>query len=80
MISDSGKHSGFGYPNIRIPVEITIPDLSRLQTAQDDLVKPSMSSSLEIGKFPGIPPHKGSWYSVVDNKFSDTTGGTPGIL
>ena len=50
-----------------------IPDLSHLQAAQDDLaVKPSMSSSLEIGKFPGIPPHKGSWYSVVDNKFSQT--------
>ena len=23
VISDSGKYSGFGYPNIRIPVEIT---------------------------------------------------------
>ena len=23
MISDSGKYSGFGYPDIRIPVEIT---------------------------------------------------------
>ena len=23
-------------------------------------------------KFPGIPPHKGSWYSVVDNKFTRT--------
>ena len=54
---------------IKLPM---IPDLSRLQTAQDDLVKPSTSSSLEIGKFPGIPPHKGSWYSVVDNKFSQT--------
>ena len=46
--------------------------LSRLQTAQDDSVKPSTSSSLDIGKYPGIPPHKGSWYSVVDNKFSQT--------
>ena len=55
--------------SIKLPM---IPDLSRLQTAQDDLVKPSTSSSLEIGKFPGIPPHKGSWYSVVDNKFSQT--------
>ena len=49
-----------------------VADLSLLQTAQDDLVKPSMSSTLEIGKFPGIPPHKGSWYSVVDNKFPQT--------
>ena len=24
VISDSGKYSGFGYPDIRIPVEITI--------------------------------------------------------
>ena len=64
-------------PSIKLPM---IPDLSRLQTAQDDLVKPSTSSSLEIGKFPGIPPHKGSWYSVVDNKLSDTTGGPPGIF
>ena len=23
VIPDSGKHSGFGYPDIRIPVEIT---------------------------------------------------------
>ena len=28
MISDSGKYSGFGYPDIRIPVEITITDAS----------------------------------------------------
>ena len=55
-------------PSIKLPM---IPDLSCLQTAQDDLVKPS-TSSLEIGKFPGIPPHKGSSYSVVDNKFSQT--------
>ena len=27
MISDSGKYSGFGYPDIRIPVEITSPKL-----------------------------------------------------
>ena len=56
-------------PSVKLPM---IPDLSRRQTAQDDLVKPSTPSSLEIGKFPGIPPHKGSWYSVVDNKFSQT--------
>ena len=31
-----------------------------------------MSNTLEIGKSPGIPPHKGSWYSVVDNKFTQT--------
>ena len=49
-----------------------VADLSRLQTAQDDSVKPSTSNTLEIGKFPGIPPHKGSWYSVVDNKFVQT--------
>ena len=56
-------------PSIKLPM---VPDLSRLQTAQDDSVKPSTSNTLEIGKFPGIPPHKGSWYSVVDNKFSQT--------
>ena len=55
--------------SIKLPM---IPDLSWIQTAQDDLVKPGTSSSLEIGKFPGIPPHKESWYSVVDNKFSQT--------
>ena len=27
MISDSGKYSGFGYPDIRIPVEITTFDV-----------------------------------------------------
>ena len=49
-------------------------DLSHLQTAHGDSVKPSMSNTLQIiiCKFPGIPPHKGSWYSVVDNKFSQT--------
>ena len=56
-------------PSIKLPM---IPDLSRLQTDQDDSVKPSTSTSLEIGNFPGIPPHKGSWYSVVDNIFSQT--------
>ena len=49
-----------------------IPDLSQLQTAQDEAVKPSTSNSSEIGKLPGIPPHKGSWYSVVDSKFCQT--------
>ena len=49
-----------------------VADLSQLQTAQDKSVKPSMSNTLEIGKLPGIPPHKGSWYSVVDNKFAQT--------
>ena len=56
-------------PSIKLPM---VADLSQLQTAQDDSVKPSMSNTLEIGKFPGIPPHKGSWYSVVDNKFAQT--------
>ena len=56
-------------PSIKLPM---IPDLSQLQTAQDDLVKPGTSSSLEIGRFRGIPPHKGSWYSVVDSTFSQT--------
>ena len=49
-----------------------VADLSRLQSAQDDLVKPCTSNTLDIGKFPGIPPHKGSWYIVVDNKFVQT--------
>ena len=56
-------------PSIKLPM---VADLSRLQTSQDDSVKPSTSNTLEIGKFPGIPPHKGSWYSVVDNKFTQT--------
>ena len=49
-----------------------VADLSHLQTAQDESVKLSTTNTLEIGKFPGIPPHKESWYSVVDNKFSQT--------
>ena len=56
-------------PSIKLPM---VADLSRLQSARDDLVKPSTSNTLDIGKFPGIPPHKGSWYSVVDNKFAQT--------
>ena len=48
-----------------------VSDLSRLQTAQDEAVKPS-TSSLDMGKFPTIPPHKGSWYNVVDEKYSQT--------
>ena len=56
-------------PSIKLPM---VADLSRRQTAQDDSVKPSTSNTLEIGKFPGIPPLKGSWYSVVDNKFAQT--------
>ena len=56
-------------PSMKLPM---VADLSRLQTAQDDSVKPSMSNTLEIGKFPGIPPHKGSWYSVVYDKFAQT--------
>ena len=54
-------------PSIKIPM---VADLSLVQTAQDESVKPRTSNTLEIGKFPGILPHKGSWYSVVDNKFS----------
>ena len=56
-------------PSIKLPM---VTDLSHLQTAQDDSVKLSMSNTLEIGKFPDIPPHKGSWYSLVDNKFAQT--------
>ena len=56
-------------PSIKLPMAA---DLSCLQTAQDDSVKPSTSNTLGIGTFPGIPPHKGSWYSVVDNKFAQT--------
>ena len=53
-------------PSIKLSM---VADLSRLQSAQDDLVKPSTSNTLDIGKFPGI---QGSWYSVVDNKFAQT--------
>ena len=56
-------------PSIKLPMVV---DLSRLQTAQDEVVKPSTSSTLDIGKFPAIPPHKGSWYNVVDEKYSQT--------
>ena len=56
-------------PSIKLPM---VSDLSRLQTAQDEAVKPSTSSTLDIGKFPAIPPHKGSWYNVVDEKYSQT--------
>ena len=56
-------------PSIKLPM---VADPSYLQMAQDDSVKPSTSNTLEIGKFPGIPPHKESWYSVVDNKFAQT--------
>ena len=56
-------------PSVKLPM---VADLSHLQTAQDDSVKPSTSNTLEVGKFPGIPPHKGSWYSVMDDKFSQT--------
>ena len=47
-----------------------VADLSRLQTAQDEAVKPSTSSTLDIGKFPDIFPHKGSWCNVMDEKYS----------
>ena len=55
------------------PLSVKLPmvaDLSRLQTAQDDSAKLSTSNTMEVGKFPGIPPHKGSWYSAVDDKFA----------
>ena len=58
-----------GRPSIKLPM---VSDLSRLQTAQDEAVKPSTSSTLDMGKFPTIPPHKGSWYNVVDEKYSQT--------
>ena len=52
-------------PSIKLPMA----DLSHIQTAQDEAVKPSTSSTLDIGKFPAIPPHKGSWYNVVGEKY-----------
>ena len=65
-------------PSIKLHM---VADLLCFQSAQDDLVKPSTSSTLDIGKFPGIPPHKGSWYSAVDAKiFVDPTSGAPGFL
>ena len=56
-------------PSIKLPM---VPDLSRLQTAQDDSIKPGTSGLSDIGKLPGTPPHKWSWYYVVDTKFSQT--------
>ena len=56
-------------PSIKLPM---VSDLYRLQTAQDEAVKPSTSSTLDMGKFPAIPSHKGSWYNVVDEKYSQT--------
>ena len=35
-------------------------------------MKPRTSSTLDIGKFPAIPPHKGSWYNIVDEKHLQT--------
>ena len=40
-------------PSIKLPM---VSNLSRLQTAQDEAVKPSTSSTLDMGKFPAIPP------------------------
>ena len=56
-------------PSVKLPM---VSDLSCLQTAQDEAVKPSTSSTLDMDKFPAIPPHKGSWYNVVDEKYSQT--------
>ena len=53
--------------SIKLPM---VADISHLQSAQDGLVKPSTSSTLDIGRFLGISPHKGSWYSIVDAKYS----------
>ena len=54
-------------PSIKLSM---VADLSCLHTAQDEAVKPStFHSTLDIGKFPAIPPHKGSWYNVVDKKY-----------
>ena len=61
------------------PTSIKLPmvaDLSRLQTAQDDSVKPSTSNTLEIGKFPGsggqtkaVPSGVGkTWVPPVDHR------------
>ena len=64
-------------PSIKLPMVV---DLSRLQTAQYDSVKPSTSNTLELGKFPGIPPHKGSWHSLVDDKFAQTPQVVPQVF
>ena len=56
-------------PSIKLSM---VADLSQLQTAHNESVKPRTSSTLEISKLQSIPPHKGSWYSVVDNKFAQT--------
>ena len=64
-------------PSIKLPM---VADLSELQTVQDESVKPSTSNTLEIGKFPGIPPHKGSLYSVVDSKFVQTPQVVPQVF
>ena len=54
-------------PSIKLPM---VAGHSCLQSAQHGLVKPSTLSTLDTRKFPGIPPHNGSWYSVVDTKFT----------
>ena len=56
-------------PSIKLSMVV---DLSCLQTGQNDSVKPSTFNTLEIGKLPDIPPHKGSWHSVVDENFAQT--------
>ena len=59
-----------------------VADLSRLQSAQDELVKPSTSSTLDIDKLPASQHTRAAaWYSSVGYKVcADPTSGAPGFL
>ena len=57
-----------------------VADLSYLQSAQDEFVKSSISSTLDTGKLPGIPPNKGSRYSMVDTKYLQTPQLVPQVF
>ena len=65
-------------PSIKLSM---VADLSCLQSAQDDLVKPSTSSTLYIEKF---PPHSTIQRQLVQHSgckiFADPTSGAPGYF
>ena len=50
MISDSGKHSGFGYPDIQIPIEITTSN----QLKTSNILQAKNVLTLSIGSNPEV--------------------------
>ena len=62
VISDSGKYSGFRYPDIRVPVEITSSSLSDRTHKQSPSVR---SQTLHIDcHLRGLEPLAGFWEKV----------------